>query len=208
MCISFFHHMLTNPNYRCDRDDVKLVPEYVEANKRLKSFFTTEIVRCDRALYFLIKESEFVEILVTKYLLTTDGDLEMWENDPEEFVMEDLRGAWQENVQECASVVLSTLSVEFPQIVPELVNNNLRSIQNGLKVILKHFNLLVNKPNVLLDLESVLRKDACYLAVSTLAPRLQSVYITFSPFFKEALVVDLHVNHPLYVEKRLQMLIF
>lgn len=141
---------------------------------------------------------EFAELLVTRYLLTTDGDLEMWQNEPEEFVMEDLRGAWQENIQECSSVVLSTLSVEFPSIVPQIVYNKLLLIINGLFLFFQvEIDEIANKlqPNV--ELEAVLCKDACYLAVSTLAPRLHTTFIHFSSFFQETLLKDLHVNHPL-----------
>ena len=38
-------------------------------------------------------------LLLTKYLLLTDSELELWENDPDLFVNDELRGIWQENVQ-------------------------------------------------------------------------------------------------------------
>ena len=52
------------------------------------------------------------------------------------------------------------------------------------------------------DIESILIRDACYLAVGTLAPRLVDNYINFPIMYKGTLTRDLQVTDPKYQNLR------
>jgi hypothetical protein len=109
--ISGMHKILDNGAFRCDDAAKRQVPQLLAAYEAIHSLVTQESV------------PNLVLRLITQYMLTRPRDVEEWEADPEAFVDEEIRGAWEYDMREAAVILLLTLESDFLEFtVPVLVD--------------------------------------------------------------------------------------
>ncbi|KAF9916817.1 Importin-11 [Lobosporangium transversale] len=85
------------------------------------------VVQCRHIIEneFMTSETtnRLAEILVTKYMRLTEGDLEEWDNNPEEWALEEEVDAWKYQLRPCSEkVFMVLLSSHRAQLSPLLVN--------------------------------------------------------------------------------------
>ncbi|XP_043278117.1 importin-11 isoform X2 [Venturia canescens] len=119
-------------------DPSKLDPELYDRVKHYqRDFFTDQ------------RLTEICYRLVTHYFLLTPADLELWDTDPENFVIEEYRNAWKYSSRPCTKAIFVALIQEFYEAPKSMLMDLLQ----------RHHQPA--DPN---DLNAILLKDALYTA--------------------------------------------
>lgn len=172
-CLNIMKTSLIHQNYRAplgiQTEDESVLRRELASKKSYEikgQFFTKELLK------------EIIMWLVTRYFLLTNEDLELWNNDPENFAIDDSRDSWKYNIGACTeSLFLSFFSQFSDDILPILV-----------ELVQKHYQPV--HPN---NWEGILLKDAVYLAVGLAASELYDD-VDFDQWFSTTLKQELEVN--------------
>ncbi|KAI5294635.1 hypothetical protein KEM52_003559 [Ascosphaera acerosa] len=115
---------------------------------------------------------EVMELLVTKYFRYNASDLEMWQDDPEEWErMEDeISDAWEFSIRPCAEKLFLDIVINFKALlVPRLMN--------------------VFQTYAVLENDDILLKDSIYCAIGLAAPVLES-QLDFNTFLESVVLQE------------------
>lgn len=137
----------------------------LQAEQIVATFFTPATVQ------------ELFQLLITHYFKLSATDVQEWQNNPEEFLIEEKMDAWTEKRRPCAQNLFMVLIRRFPQNVPTL----LVFLQEGIK------------PTA--NADQLLYKDACYSAIGLGVWELMD-HIDFPQWFINVLAVELKVDDP------------
>ncbi|TFK75774.1 ARM repeat-containing protein [Pluteus cervinus] len=124
-----------------------------------------------------------VKLLITRFMPLNPKDLDIWSNDPEEWVnLEDKENdLWEFEIRPCSERVLMQLNNQYSQYVTPLLAST--------------FEQVAGQPSV--DLESVLQREALYCAIGRCAPKLRGV-IPFDQWLERTLVAEAKSTNPNY----------
>ncbi|KAJ3279966.1 Importin-11 [Borealophlyctis nickersoniae] len=121
------------------------------------------------------------QTLVSRYLVLSKDDLDMWEDDPEAFIQEEEEDHWEYIMRKCAEKVLMDLvSTNRDLLSPVLIN------------MLTHVTSVENP-----DAQALLLKDAVYCAVGLCAHDLYD-YVDLVSWFRTKLRIEATIRDPSY----------
>ncbi|KAI5283870.1 hypothetical protein KEM54_001774, partial [Ascosphaera aggregata] len=115
---------------------------------------------------------EVMELLVTKFFRFNPSDLEMWQDDPEEWerLEEEISDAWEFSIRPCAEKLFLDLVINFKNLlVPKLIQ------------VFQAYTTLENN--------DILLKDSIYCAIGLAAPVLEK-HLDFNTFLESVLVQE------------------
>ncbi|GAO50190.1 ARM repeat-containing protein [Saitoella complicata NRRL Y-17804] len=131
-----------------------------------------------------------MEVLITKYLVLRPDDLQMWEDDGEEWMNEEEQDAWEYQLRPCAERLLLELMQHFRQLLTAPLLGVLQSLANPT------------------DLNGLLLKDAVYNAFGLAASVLFDA-VDFDAIITGQLVNEVQIQEPMYkiIRRRITILI-
>ncbi|KAI5283173.1 hypothetical protein KEM55_001725, partial [Ascosphaera atra] len=132
-----------------------------------------------------------MELLVTKLFRFSAEDLQMWEDEPEEWEkqQEEISDAWEFSIRSCAEKLFLDLVINYKTILgPRLIN-----VFNG-------YATLENR--------DLLLKDSIYCAIGLAAPVLEK-HLEFNLFLESTLVQEAQLQYPGYniIRRRIALLL-
>ncbi|EMD40680.1 hypothetical protein CERSUDRAFT_111258 [Gelatoporia subvermispora B] len=141
---------------------------------------------------------EFVEdavkLLITRFIPLNPADLEEWMADPEEWVNMEEKDSdhWEYELRPCGERVLMVLAGQYPQYVTPLIASVFKEV--------------VGQP--LVDLPSVIQREALYCAIGRCAHRIKES-IPFEQWLERDLKGQAHETNPTYpiIKRRIAWLI-
>ncbi|KAF7694787.1 hypothetical protein HF521_006510 [Silurus meridionalis] len=170
-CMNLIKMIIKNAAYKPAKNIEDSKAENLEAHRIKSDFFTHSTL------------SEMCKRLVCKYLLLTQEELNMWEEDPESFAVEETGGdSWKYSLRPCTEVLFLDLFHNYSQILtPVLLDmvHTLRGVSDGE------------------DSVQMLMKDSVYNAVGLAAYELFDS-VDFDQWFKNQLLVELQCNDSRY----------
>uniref|UniRef100_A0A8C6TUC4 Importin-11 n=1 Tax=Neogobius melanostomus TaxID=47308 RepID=A0A8C6TUC4_9GOBI len=115
-CMNLIKIILKNDAYKPNKNIEDSKPESLEAHKIKTAFFTHSTL------------TEIGRRLVSHYLLLTEEELAMWEEDPESFAVEETGGdSWKYSLRPCTEVlfldIFHTYSQTLTPVLLEMVQN-------------------------------------------------------------------------------------
>ncbi|XP_026671857.1 importin-11 isoform X1 [Ceratina calcarata] len=132
----------------------------------------------DFEIFTPVTLTEICSRLVTHYFLLTPSDLELWDTDPESFVIDDAFDSYKYSLRPCTEGLFSAISHRFRDVIaPVLVDLMQRHHQPC-------------DPN---DLHTILLKDAVYNAVGLAAFDLYDE-VNFDQWFSTTLKEELKIR--------------
>lgn len=170
-CMNLIKMIVRNSAYKPAKNAEDSKAETLEAHKIKMEFFsyTTLTEMCRR--------------LVCKYLLLTEEELTMWEEDPEGFAVEETGGdSWKYSLRPCTEVLFLDIFHEFSQTLTPALLDMVHNLQG---------------PSVMEDTGVLLIKDAVYNAVGLAAYDLFDS-VDFNQWFENQLLAELQVTHDRY----------
>ncbi|EPS41833.1 hypothetical protein H072_4200 [Dactylellina haptotyla CBS 200.50] len=147
--------------------------EEKEENTRATTLMKTRVLTLELATMFM-------ELLVTKYFVLRQDDLEAWEEDPETWAItwDDQTESWEYMIRPCAEKLFIDFAVNFKhELAQPIVGvfNNVAKLEN----------------------QDVLLKDSVYNAVG-LVPSILEPHLDFNAFLQNVLVNEVQINQPDY----------
>uniref|UniRef100_A0A8C6TS83 Importin-11 n=1 Tax=Neogobius melanostomus TaxID=47308 RepID=A0A8C6TS83_9GOBI len=171
-CMNLIKIILKNDAYKPNKNIEDSKPESLEAHKIKTAFFTHSTL------------TEIGRRLVSHYLLLTEEELAMWEEDPESFAVEETGGdSWKYSLRVSGNTLLFST-------IPNLAHSDRSHL-------LKNSCLLSGCPTNVEDSVQLLMKDAVYNAVGLAAYELFD-NVDFDQWFKNQLLGELQVSHHRY----------
>ncbi|KAM6965632.1 importin-11 [Aplochiton taeniatus] len=170
-CMNLIKLIVKNDAYKpCKNiDDSK--PESLEAHKIKTAFFTHPTL------------TEIGRRLVSHYLLLTEEELAMWEEDPESFAVEETGGdSWKYSLRPSTEVLFLDIFHNYSQTLTPVLLEMVQNLQG---------------PTNVEDHVQLLMKDAVYNAVGLAAYELFD-NVDFDQWFKNQLLGELQVSHHRY----------
>uniref|UniRef100_A0A8C4NCP5 Importin-11 n=1 Tax=Eptatretus burgeri TaxID=7764 RepID=A0A8C4NCP5_EPTBU len=170
-CMSLVKLIIKNELYKVRKDPSDANPKTLEALRLKEAFFQPTTL------------SQMCQKLVTYHLLLTSDDLDMWDEDPEGFAIEESGGdSWKYSLRPCTEVLFLDLFHEYSGTLTLVLLNMLQTLQ---------------VPTDPADSTSLLVKDAVYNAVGLAAHELFDA-VDFDSWFSDRLVTELQVSDPRY----------
>ncbi|XP_043919759.1 importin-11 [Protopterus annectens] len=170
-CMNLIKMIVKNSAYKPAKNVEDSKVETLEAHKIKMEFFTYQTL------------TEICRRLVSKYLLLTEEELTMWEEDPEGFAVEETGGdSWKYSLRPCTEVLFLDVFHEFSQTLTPALLDMVHNLQG---------------PSVMEDSSVLLIKDAVYNAVGLAAYDLFDS-VDFNQWFENQLLAELQVAHDRY----------
>ncbi|XP_006559929.1 importin-11 isoform X2 [Apis laboriosa] len=166
-CLNLMKGILISSYYKPAKvlEDTK-DPLTLRANQLRQEFFTPETL------------TEICSRLVTHYFLLTPAELELWDTDPENFVVDDGGESWKYSLRPCTECLFVAIFHQFGEVlVPILV-----------ELMQRHHQPV--DPN---NLHAILVKDAVYNAVGLAAFDLYDE-VNFDQWFSTTLKEELKIR--------------
>ncbi|XP_043468445.1 importin-11 [Leptopilina heterotoma] len=180
--LNLMKSILLAKDYRIGKsfDDTKN-PLMLRAYQLKQEFFTPETL------------NEICKRLVTHYFLLTPADLELWDSDPENFVLDDGGESWKYSLRPCTESLFMTIFNQFTEVLSAVL----------VDLMQRHHQLV--DPN---DFHAILMKDAVYNAVGLAAFDLYDE-VNFDQWFSTTLKEELKIksNHYRIIRRRVCWLI-
>ena len=148
-----------------DIEDTKN-PLTSRANQLRQDFFTPETL------------TEICSRLVTHYFLLTPADLELWDTDPENFVVDDCGESWKYSLRPCTESLFLAIFHRFREVLATVLVGLMQSHHQPVD------------PN---NLHAILLKDAVYNAVGLAAFDLYDE-VNFDQWFSTTLKEELKIQ--------------
>ncbi|XP_029049109.1 importin-11 isoform X2 [Osmia bicornis bicornis] len=148
-----------------DIEDTKN-PLKLRANQLTQDFFTPETL------------TEICSRLVTHYFLLTPADLELWDTDPENFVVDDCGESWKYSLRPCTESLFLAIFHRFREVLATVLVGLMQSHHQPVD------------PN---NLHAILLKDAVYNAVGLAAFDLYDE-VNFDQWFSTTLKEELKIQ--------------
>ncbi|KAK6539234.1 hypothetical protein TWF694_009475 [Orbilia ellipsospora] len=147
--------------------------EEKEENTRATAFMKSRVLTLELATMFM-------ELLVTKYFVLRQDDLEAWEEDPETWAItwDDQTESWEYMIRPCAEKLFFDFATNFKHDLAQPivgVFNNVAKIDN----------------------HDVFLKDSVYNAVG-LVPAILEPHLDFNLFLQNVLANEVQINQPEY----------
>lgn len=146
--------------------DMPRRPLLLRAKQLMEEFFTPETL------------TEICSRLVTHYFLLTPADLELWDTDPENFVVDDGGESWKYNLRSCTESLFVTIFHRFREVLASVL----------VELMQRHHQPV--DPN---NLHAILLKDAVYNAVGLAAFDLYDE-VNFDQWFSTTLKEELKIQ--------------
>lgn len=170
-CMNLIKQILKNDAYKPNKNIEDSKPESLEAHKIKTAFFTHPTL------------TEIGRRLVSHYLLLTEEELAMWEEDPESFAVEETGGdSWKYSLRPCTEVLFLDIFHNYSQTLTPVLLEMVQNLQG---------------PTNVDDSVQLLMKDAVYNAVGLAAYELFD-NVDFDQWFKNQLLGELQVSHHRY----------
>ncbi|XP_051924446.1 importin-11 [Hippocampus zosterae] len=170
-CMNLIKMIVTNDAYKPANNIEESKPESLEAHKIKTAFFTQPTLR------------EIGCRLVSHYFLLTKEELDMWEEDPESFAVEETGGdSWKYSLRPCTEVLFLDIFNNYGRTLTPVL---LDMVQN------------LHGPTNVEDPVQLLMKDAVFNAVGLVADQLYD-NVDFDQWFKNQLLGELQVSHHRY----------
>lgn len=170
-CMNLIKMILKNDAYKPNKNIEDSKPESLEAHKIKTAFFTHPTL------------TEIGRRLVSHYLLLTEEELAMWEEDPESFAVEETGGdSWKYSLRPCTEVLFLDIFHNYSQTLTPVLLEMVQNLQG---------------PTNVEDSVQLLMKDAVYNAVGLAAYELFD-NVDFDQWFKNQLLGELQVSHHRY----------
>ncbi|NXF07300.1 IPO11 protein, partial [Smithornis capensis] len=170
-CMNLIKMIVKNYAYKPSKNIEASSPETLEAHKIKTAFFTYPTL------------TEICRRLVTHYFLLTKEELTMWEEDPENFTVEETGGdSWKYSLRPCTEVLFIDIFHEYNQTLTPVLLEMVHSLQGSTNME---------------DTNAILIKDAVYNAVGLAAYELFDS-VDFDQWFKNQLLAELQVSHDRY----------
>lgn len=170
-CMNLIKMILKNDAYKPNKNIEDSKPESLEAHKIKTAFFTHPTL------------TEIGRRLVSHYLLLTEEELAMWEEDPESFAVEETGGdSWKYSLRPCTEVLFLDIFHSYSQTLTPVLLEMVQNLQG---------------PTNAEDSVQLLMKDAVYNAVGLAAYELFD-NVDFDQWFKNQLLGELQVGHHRY----------
>ncbi|XP_034176421.1 importin beta11 isoform X2 [Osmia lignaria lignaria] len=166
-CLNLMKGVLLSTYYRPAKDieDTKN-PLTLRANQLRQDFFTPETL------------TEICSRLVTHYFLLTPADLELWDTDPENFVVDDCGESWKYSLRPCTESLFLAIFHRFREVLATVLVGLMQSHHQPVD------------PN---NLHAILLKDAVYNAVGLAAFDLYDE-VNFDQWFSTTLKEELKIQ--------------
>ncbi|XP_022099682.1 importin-11-like [Acanthaster planci] len=142
----------------------------IDAHKAKNEFFTESTLR------------EMCHRLLAQYFLLTQEDLEMWENDPEGFTIDEGGESWKFTLRPCTEVLFLALFHAYREVFTTVLLQMVQSVQG-----------IVEPTNM----DMMLQKEAVYNAMGLAAFELFDE-VDFDQWFTNHLLRELSDKHPRY----------
>lgn len=147
--------------------------EEKEENITATAFMKNQVLTLELA-------TRFMELLVTKYFILRQDDLEAWEEDPETWAItwDDQTESWEYMIRPCAEKLFVDFALNFKKdLAQPIVNvfNNVATLEN----------------------HDVLLKDSVYNAVG-LVPTILEPHLDFNIFLQNVLSNEVQITQPDY----------
>ncbi|KAK6496883.1 hypothetical protein TWF481_001865 [Arthrobotrys musiformis] len=147
--------------------------EEKEENIAATAFMKNQVLTLELA-------TRFMELLVTKYFILRQDDLEAWEEDPETWAItwDDQTESWEYMIRPCAEKLFVDFALNFKKELAQPivgVFNNVATLEN----------------------QDVLLKDSVYNAVG-LVPAILEPHLDFNIFLQNVLANEVQVTQPDY----------
>ncbi|XP_034026426.1 importin-11 [Thalassophryne amazonica] len=170
-CMNLIKMIVKNDAYKPAKNIDDSKPESLEAHKIKTAFFSHPTL------------TEIGRRLVSHYFLLTDEELEMWEEDPESFAVEETGGdSWKYSLRPCTEVLFLDIFHNYSQTLTPVLLDMVQNLQGPTNV---------EAP------VQLLMKDAVYNAVGLAAYELFD-NVDFDQWFKNQLLGELQVTHHRY----------
>ncbi|KAJ0067645.1 hypothetical protein NL108_008950, partial [Boleophthalmus pectinirostris] len=170
-CMNLIKMILKNDAYKPNKNIEDSKPESLEAHRIKTAFFTHPTL------------TEIGRRLVSHYLLLTEEELAMWEEDPESFAVEETGGdSWKYSLRPCTEVLFLDIFHNYSQTLTPVLLEMVQNLQG---------------PTNVEDSVQLLMKDAVYNAVGLAAYELFD-NVDFDQWFKNQLLGELQVSHHRY----------
>uniref|UniRef100_A0A3B4AHG4 Importin-11 n=1 Tax=Periophthalmus magnuspinnatus TaxID=409849 RepID=A0A3B4AHG4_9GOBI len=170
-CMNLIKMILKNDAYKPNKNIEDSKPESLEAHRIKTAFFTHPTL------------AEIGRRLVSHYLLLTEEELAMWEEDPESFAVEETGGdSWKYSLRPCTEVLFLDIFHNYSQTLTPVLLEMVQNLQG---------------PTNVEDSVQLLMKDAVYNAVGLAAYELFD-NVDFDQWFKNQLLGELQVSHHRY----------
>lgn len=112
-----------------------------------------------------------LNLIVSKYLILSNEDLEVWNDDPESFVQEEDSDHWEFNIRQCAEKLVTVLVSQNRHLLAPILIEVLRQTPEAI------------------DLTSILQREAVYCAIGLAAYDVYE-YMSFSEWVEAKLVTE------------------
>lgn len=170
-CMNLIKMIVKNDAYKPAKNIEDSKPESLEAHKIKTAFFTHPTL------------TEIGRRLVSHYLLLTEEELAMWEEDPESFAVEETGGdSWKYSLRPCTEVLFLDIFHNYSQTLTPVLLDMVQNLQG---------------PSNVEEPVQLLMKDAVYNAMGLAAYELFD-NVDFDQWFKNQLLGELQVNHYRY----------
>uniref|UniRef100_A0A8C2C429 Importin-11 n=1 Tax=Cyprinus carpio TaxID=7962 RepID=A0A8C2C429_CYPCA len=170
-CMNLIKMIVKNEAYKPAKNIEDSKPENLEAHKIKTAFFTHQTL------------TEIGRRLVSKYFLLTEEELNMWEEDPESFAVEETGGdSWKYSLRPCTEVLFLDIFHNYSQTLTPVLLEMVQNLQG---------------PSNVEDPVQMLMKDAVYNAVGLAAYELFD-NVDFDQWFKNQLLGELQISHNRY----------
>ncbi|KAI8820806.1 armadillo-type protein [Fimicolochytrium jonesii] len=172
-------NLIKNPalNIPADRDLLTTVPTNITARA------STPSIR--RVVYDRLLTPEFVkracEVLVGRYMVLTEDDRTSWEDNAEEWFIEQEADRWEYNLRGCSEKVFM-----------DLMSTNRDTLQPVVMSMLQMASGDITNPD---DFNAILLKDAVYCAVGLTAHDMFD-FINFESWFQTKLLAEATTTDP------------
>ncbi|KAK9736615.1 Importin-beta N-terminal domain [Popillia japonica] len=156
-------------------------PETVRAHQIKTNFFQPNTL------------AEICKKLVSHYFILTQDELDMWDNDPENFANDEAGESWKYSIRPSMESVFVTLFHEYRDTLAPILLEMIRET-----------NCMVSPE----DMAGILRKDAVYNAVGLAAYDMYDE-VDFDQWFLNTLIEELKIKHNNYrvIRRRVSSLI-
>ncbi|KAF3215372.1 hypothetical protein TWF191_009350 [Orbilia oligospora] len=147
--------------------------EEKEENITATAFMKNQVLTLELA-------TRFMELLVTKYFILRQDDLEAWEEDPETWAItwDDQTESWEYMIRPCAEKLFADLAMNFKKDLAQPIVNVFNNVAT-------------------LDNHDVLLKDSVYNAVG-LVPAILEPHLDFNIFLQNVLANEVQITQPDY----------
>lgn len=162
-CIKMVFNPVQSFKYKHPQDKI----EKAEAIAAVKEQLLTEVF-----------VTEVMEVVVTKFFVFRQGELQEWEEDPEEWEqsLEGESEGWEYSVRPCAEKLFLDLALNFRDLLTQPLLNVFYTVAAP-------------------DNEDVLFKDSVYTAIGLAAAVLQQ-HLDFDSFLSNTIVVEVQKQKP------------